>query len=195
MSKEGKVSKKDLKIGDRIVRAVIQVAMIMCIGSVASIIAMFVMSSRYEHGMENYGFSQGDIGKAMTVLTDTRSAVRGAIGYETEAEIKQLVTQYDEKKAAFWDYMKDVEACMVTPEGKASYKKIKDSADKYFAITDDIIKKGATTDETASLEAQHRAFSEMAPAYQTVYDEVLGLMNVNVEKGDGVKETMAILKL
>ena len=194
MSKEGKVSKKDLKIGDRIVRAVIQVAMIMCIGSVASIIAMFVMSSRYEHGMENYGFSQGDIGKAMTVLTDTRSAVRGAIGYETEAEIKQLVTQYDEKKAAFWDYMKDVEACMVTPEGKASYKKIKDSADKYFAITDDIIKKGATADETASLEAQHRAFTEMAPAYQTVYDEVLGLMNVNVEKGDGVKETMAILK-
>ena len=105
------------------------------------IFAMFVMSSRYEHGMENYGFSQGDIGKAMTVLTDTRSAVRGAIGYETEAEIKQLVTQYDEKKAAFWDYMKDVEACMVTTEGKASYKKIKDSADKYFAITDDIIKK------------------------------------------------------
>ena len=100
----------------------------------------------------------------------------------------------DEKKAAFWDYMKDVEACMVTPEGKASYKKIKDSADKYFAITDDIIKKGATTDETASLEAQHRAFTEMAPAYQTVYDEVLGLMNVNVKKGDGVKETMAILK-
>ena len=194
MSKEGKVAKKDLKIGDRIVRAVIQVVMIMCIGSVAAIIALFVMSGRYEHGMENYGFSQGDIGKAMTVLTDTRSACRGAIGYETEEEIQKLVTQYEEKKEAFWDYMKDVEACMVTPEGIASYNKIETAAKKYFEVTDDIIKEGATTDTEKSLNAQHRAFSEMAPAYQEVYDDVLELMNVNVDKGDGVKQTMAILK-
>lgn len=194
MSKEGKVAKKDLKIGDRIVRAVIQVVMIMCIGSAASIIALFVMSSRYEYGMENYGFSQGDIGKAMTVLTDTRSACRGAIGYETEEEIQKLVTQYNEKKEAFWDYMKDVKACMVTPEGIASYNKIETAAKKYFEITDDILAEGATTDSEKSLDAQHRAFSEMAPAYQEVYDDVLELMNVNVDKGDGVKQTMAILK-
>ena len=75
MSKKEKITKRDFKIGDRIIRAFIQVAMIMCIGSIAAIIALFVMSGRYEYGMENYGFSQGDIGKAMTVLTDTRSAV------------------------------------------------------------------------------------------------------------------------
>ena len=194
MSKEGKVAKKDLKIGDRIVRAVIQVVMIMCIGSVASIIALFIMSGRYEHGMENYGFSQGDIGKAMTVLTDTRSACRGAIGYETEAEIQKLVTQYNEKKEAFWNYMKDVKACMVTPEGIASYNKIETAAKKYFEITDDILAEGATTDAEKSLDAQHRAFSEMAPAYQEVYDDVLELMNVNVEKGDSVKQMMAVLR-
>ena len=194
MSKKGKVSKRDLKIGDRIIKAFLQVAMIMCIGSVAAIIALFVMSSRYEHSMENYGFSQGDIGKAMTVLTDTRSACRGAIGYETEAEIQKLVTQYNEKKEAFWNYMEDVKACMVTPEGIASYNKIETAAKKYFEITDDILAEGATTDSEKSLDAQHRAFSEMAPAYQEVYDDVLELMNVNVEKGDGVKQTMAILK-
>ena len=194
MSKKGKVSKRDLKIGDRIIKAFLQVAMIMCIGSVAAIIALFVMSGRYEYGMENYGFSQGDIGKAMTVLTDTRSACRGAIGYETEAEIQKLVTQYNEKKEAFWNYMKDVKACMVTPEGIASYNKIETAAKKYFEITDDILAEGATTDSEKSLDAQHRAFSEMAPAYQEVYDDVLELMNVNVEKGDGVKETMAVLR-
>ena len=193
MSKEMKKTRKDLKVGDRIIRSVIQVAMIMCVGSVASIIALFAMSMSYESGMQNYGFSQGDIGKAMTVLTDTRSAVRGAIGYETEEEIQKLVTQYEEKKEAFYTYMKDVEKCMVTEEGIASYNTIMDAAEEYFEITEDILKKGSTTDKEASLQAQHRAFDEMAPAYQHVYDEVLSLMNVNIEKGDSLSNTMTIL--
>ena len=138
MSKEGTVSKKDLKIRDRISRSFTQVTLILCVASVLSIIALFIMASRYENALQNYGFSQGDIGKAMTVLTDTRSAVRGAIGYETEEEIQKLVTQYEEKKEAFWNYMKDVKACMVTPEGIASYNKIESAAKKYFEITDDI---------------------------------------------------------
>ncbi len=193
MSNESTSKKKRLKVGDRIVKAVIQVAMIMCIGSILAIIALFAMSMSYESAMQNYGFSQGDIGKAMTVLTDTRSAVRGAIGYETSEEIQKLVTQYEEKKEAFYKYMEDVEKCMVTDEGVASYNAIMDAAEEYFEVTDDIIKQGATTDTEASLKAQHRAFDEMAPAYQTVYDEVLALMNVNVEKGDNVSNTMTIL--
>ena len=125
MSKEAKeVKTKDLKIKDRISRSFTQVTLILCIASVVSIIALFVMASRYEHAMHNYGFSQGDIGKAMTVLTDTRSAVRGAIGYETTDEIQKLVTQYCEQKEAFWKYMAVVEVCMVPPEGIASYEDI-----------------------------------------------------------------------
>ena len=195
MSKEVKALKtKDLKIRDRISRSFTQVTLILCIASVVSIIALFVMASRYEHAMQNYGFSQGDIGKAMTVLTDTRSAVRGAIGYETEAEIQQLVTQYNEKKEAFWDYMKDVEACMVTPEGIASYEKIVKEAEEYFVVADSILAEGATTDSEKSLEAQHRAFSEMAPEYTEVYKAVLDLMDVNVEKGDLTSNTLIILR-
>lgn len=193
MSKDKKVTKKDLKVGDRITRAILQVAIIMCIGSIASIIALFVMSLSYNDAMHNYGFSQGDIGKAMTVLTDTRSAVRGAIGYETTEEIEMLVTQYEEKKEAFYTYMKDVEKSMVTDEGVASYNAIMAAAETYFEVSDDILKLGATTDSAASLQAQHKAFDEMAPAYQAVYDEVLALMNVNIEKGDNVSSTMTIL--
>ena len=194
MSKVGKVSNKDLKIRDRISRSFTQVTLILCIASVVSIIALFVMASRYEHAMQNYGFSQGDIGKAMTVLTDTRSAVRGAIGYETEAEIQQLVTQYGEKKDAFWTYMEDVEKCMVTPEGIASYEKIVKEAEEYFVVADSILAEGATTDSEKSLDAQHRAFSEMAPEYTDVYTAVLELMNVNVDKGDQTSTTLIVLR-
>ena len=195
MTKEEKALKtKNLKIGERISRSFTQVTLILCIASVVSVIAIFVMASRYEHAMQNYGFSQGDIGKAMTVLTDTRSAVRGAIGYETTDEIQKLVTQYGEKKEAFWKYMEDVEACMVTPEGIASYEAIVKEAEEYFVVADDILQEGATTDSEKSLDAQHRAFDEMAPEYQDVYDAVLELMNVNVEKGDLTSNTLIVLR-
>ena len=193
MSKETKVA-KDLKIRDRISRAFTQVTLILCVASVVSIVALFIMSSRYENAMQNYGFSQGDIGKAMTALTDTRSAVRGAIGYDTQEEIDKLVTQYGQKKEDFYTYMKDVNKCMVTKEGHESYDNIMTYAEQYFTVADSIINQGATTDETLSAAAQRRAFDEMAPAYEDVYEAVVELMNVNVEKGDLTSNTMMILR-
>ena len=57
MTKEEKALKtKNLKIGERISRSFTQVTLILCIASVVSIIALFVMASRYEHAMQNYGF-------------------------------------------------------------------------------------------------------------------------------------------
>ena len=41
------------------------VAAITAIGAVVGLAAMLVMSNRYSSALVNYGFSQGDIGKAM----------------------------------------------------------------------------------------------------------------------------------
>lgn len=62
---------------------------------------MIVTMNRYQHALTNYGFSQGDIGKAMTVFTDVRSATRGIIGYNDPDLVDGLITTHDEKKQAF----------------------------------------------------------------------------------------------
>ena len=182
-------------IKERLTKGFIQVALLASAAAVIGCIVIFVMSSRYEHAMQYYGFSQGDIGKAMTVLTESRSCLRAAIGYQDEATIEKMVATYEEKKAAFNTYMADVEASMVTDEGVASYNKIMADVEDYWKLADELIELGATTDSARSLEAQERAIAELAGTYDVVYEDLLELMNVNIEKGDQAKVSLSILKI
>ena len=72
---------ENLKIRQRLKKAFAIIVVISSIAGVLGALAMIVTMNRYQHALTNYGFSQGDIGKAMTVFTDVRSATRGIIGY------------------------------------------------------------------------------------------------------------------
>ena len=193
--KKQKRQVRDIAIRERLRLSFMQVAVILGTAAVLGVICLFFMSARYEHALEYYGFSQGDIGKAMTVFTDTRSALRGAIGYDSQEEIDLMVSTYEEKKESFSTYMSDVEKSMVTDEGRNAYAAIQEALDGYWEISDSILEEGATTDSVRSASAQERAFEELAPAYEEVYSALLNLMNVNVEKGDETHSIMSVVKV
>ena len=56
---------ENVRIKERLTKAFVMVAAITAIGAVVGLAAMLVMSNRYSSALVNYGFSQGDIGKAM----------------------------------------------------------------------------------------------------------------------------------
>ena len=64
---------ENLKIRQRLKKAFAIIVVISSIAGVLGALAMIVTMNRYQHALTNYGFSQGDIGKAMTVFTDVRS--------------------------------------------------------------------------------------------------------------------------
>ncbi len=185
---------KEQSIRRRLIMSYIQISVIVGAAALVGIICLFVMSGQYDHAMKYYGFSQGDIGKAMTAFTDTRSALRGAIGYDGQEEIDKMIEAYNTKKAEFDTYMQAVKASMVTDEGHAAYAAIVDAVEGYWIISDSIIEQGATTDTAVRAQAQKRAFEELAPAYDKVYGALTDLMDVNVVKGDETQVLMQILK-
>ena len=95
---------ENLKIKQRLKKAFAIIVVISSIAGVLGALAMIVTMNRYQHALTNYGFSQGDIGKAMTVFTDVRSATRGIIGYNDPDLVDGLITTHDEKKQAFLEY-------------------------------------------------------------------------------------------
>ena len=115
---------KKTKVKDRLTRAFMKSVFIISFAAVVGIIALIVLSAQYGNALKYYGFSQGDIGKAMTVLTDTRSSLRGVVGYTDKNSTNSLVKQYGEKKEAFDTHMKDVKEAMVTKDSLAQYEKI-----------------------------------------------------------------------
>lgn len=181
--------RKTLNRGFRIV------ALICCIGLVFCDIALFVMSNQYEKALSNYGFSQGDIGKAMVTFSEARSSLRAVISYNDATEISEEKKDYEEKKKRFEGYLSDVEASMVTKEGKEAYANIVSALDGYWKKSDSIISLGATTDIDASEKAQEQEYSQLEPMYNKVYEAMSELMNVNVQKGDQLEKVLFIVKI
>ena len=89
----------NLQIRDRLTRAFITVACILTLVSAVILITMIIISRVYAATVVDYGFAQGDIGRAMAQFADTRSAMRGIIGYDDQDAIDTLLILSHTKKA------------------------------------------------------------------------------------------------
>lgn len=185
----------DLKIREKLSKSYMQVIFIASISAIVGIGALLIMTKMYNHALTNYGFSQGDIGKAMTVFADARSDLRGAVGYDEEGIIKDLKEDYYVKQDSFNTYLAEVEKSMVTKAGRDAYNQILADLDGYWELSDELIEIGATTDEAGSKEAQDRAVKELKPMYEAVYNDLKDLMDVNVQKGDQTEAILAVMEI
>lgn len=185
----------ELNIRERLSKSYLQVIFIASISAIVGIGALLIMTRMYNNALTNYGFSQGDIGKAMTVFADARSDLRGAIGYDDEGIIKELKEDYCVKQDSFNTYLTEVEKSMVTKAGRDAYNQILADLDGYWELSDELIEIGAATDEASSKEAQDRAAKELKPMYETVYNDLKNLMNVYVQKGDQIESVLAVMEI
>ena len=95
---------REMPIKKRLTTTFILVSLITSIATLVSLISMVVIVQRYEHAMQYYGFSQGDIGKAMTVFAEARSSLRAAIGYDDQETIDQQIKLHNEQIKKFENY-------------------------------------------------------------------------------------------
>ena len=185
----------ELKIRERLSKSYLQVIFIASISAIVGIIALLVMTRTYNNALNNYGFSQGNIGKAMTAFSGARSEVRAAVGYTDEDIISDAKDTYYTRKDSFQQYLDDIESSMVTQAGKDAYNQIVKDLDGYWDLSDQLIEEGSTTDQEISKKVQRREADELGPAYQVVYNDLKNLMNVNVQKGDQIESVLAVMEI
>ena len=185
----------DLKIREKLSKSYLQVIFIASISAIVGIGALLIMTRMYNNALTNYGFSQGDIGKAMTAFADARSDLRGAVGYDEEGIIKGLKEDYYVKQDSFNTYLAEIEKSTVTKAGRDAYNQILADLDGYWELSDELIELGATTDEASSKEAQDRAVKELKTMYEAVYNDLENLMDINVQKGDQTEAILAVMEI
>lgn len=197
IAKEKNMNEKlqNQRIQKRLTNSSVFTVGIASIAAVVAIILMIFMSVRYNHVLNYYAFPQGDIGKAMAALADVRSATRGAIGYENQSEIDQMVETHDQKVAELKELLKPIETSVATKIGMESYNKIVEALDTYLAIDEEVLKLGATEDIELCKQAQRMAFDEMAPAYKAAYDAFENFMDENIKLGNKVQRQLFVLQI
>lgn len=171
------------------------ITIVCCIALVLCDIAIFAMSSQYEHAMSSYGFSQGDIGKAMVTFSEARSSLRAVISYKSTTEINSEKKEYQTKKQLFDTYFSEVEKSMVTKEGKESYANIVSKLDDYWNMSDSILKIASTSDPAACENAQKQEYEVLGPKYDELYNDMKELMDLNVNMGDDLEDILFVIKI
>ena len=184
---------KDLKINERLKKSFTMVALIASIAGAVGAIMMVVVMTQYKSALTNYGFSQGDIGKAMIVFADARSATRGVIGYNDDALTEQLIATHDEKKAKFEDYWRTVEETIVSKDERELYDKATNLVNQYWEEEAKAIEIGKSTDDEENLKAQQMMTDTISPLYEEVYETIADLLNTNVDEGNSLSTRLSIM--
>lgn len=185
---------KNLKIKKRLTRAFIVIAGIASISAVIGAIAMVYISGEYSYALNNYGFSQGDIGKALIVFTDQRRAVRDIIGFVVQDDIDYALGELDDLEQKTDEYLAAVEKTLVGDEEKQVYNEVQELLVTYNKIRDEIVAAGNTLDVDVSTQAQIRCVSELDPIYNQIYEKLSGLLNTNVTIGNELNDNLNTLQ-
>ncbi|MCI8890132.1 MAG: HAMP domain-containing protein [Eubacterium sp.] len=185
--------KKDERIEKKLTKSFLTVSLITAISAVLGLIALIVVANRYSYALTNFGFAQGDIGKAMFEFADIRSSLRAVIGYDDADAIEEVLKQHEESVAAFEQSFAEIEKTIVSESGKETYEKIKAELENYWVLDEKILSVGATTDRSLCRQAQDMALEQLAPVYGTIYADLDDLLEVKVEEGQKLSQTLTIL--
>lgn len=177
-------------IENKLTRAFIKIAAIAAGAAAVGLIALIIISIRYAYALENFGFAQGDIGKAMFDFADVRSALRAAIGYDDADAIESVLKAHQEMKIAFELDFAEVEKTIVSEDGRRTYDEIEEMLPTYWTLEEEILSIGATTDRALCKQAQDMALGELKIIYENINQKLQSLLDVKVEEGHKLSDTL-----
>lgn len=187
---------KNMRIKKRLTTGFIMVSMIMAVAAVIGCVAMVIVADQYAGALKDYGFSQGDIGKAMAAFADMRSATRAAVGYGEVASIEQAAAMHDEKKAEFEGYMETIGKELLNQEEREPYDNTMEILEQYWNIDSLVLLLGkSSVDIEQSKKAQRMAAEQLDPKYDEIYSQLVTLMEVKVSEGNSLSSFLKSLSL
>lgn len=175
--------RKNKKIGKKLVNWFLFAAIISNIGGFLCLSVMSGMNTQYKKTLENYGFSQGDIGLFNTEFNNNCTLVRDVIIQSDVAGKNKSIQALDQSSAKLTQYLEKMKAGMVTDKEKNYYNEIKDNLKTYAESRDEVVK--LTTDQSSQLTdyAYTLLTDRCTPKANTVRTAVESLIKEKSEVG------------
>lgn len=183
---------KNTKIGKRLVISFILVAVIASSAGVVSAVVMSSSDDQYSDALVNDGFSQGDLGIAMTLFTDSRRTMRDIMMFRMDEE-SDYVEAYNEAMARdmqikedFDGYFQAVGATITDPAVKQSYDEIVTLLPQYTEVQEKLrtlVEEGTPESLTA---AKQMVVQEYDPLYDEIYANMTDVLANKRTKGDTI---------
>lgn len=182
---------KKMNIKKKLVVSFVIVSLLASIAGVVAVIMLQKANVGYSDALVNYGFAQGDIGKAMTLLSDGRRAVRDVITFEDQEKIDKAIAELNQIQDDFTKQLVEVEKTIVLDEARALLADVNEKMVPYREKRDEIIKVGAVADSDLSKQAFDRCINELDPLYDELYQSFVNLLDSKVRGGNDLSNNLS----
>ena len=177
-------AQKQQRIKEQLTRGFVKVAIIGAVAAIIGVGVLLLAAAQYEKALNRYGFTQGDIGKAIAAFSESRSALRAVVGYDDEAVIEKQIELHDQKKAAFEAYIEELDSSIKFAEGRDAYNQVLQELEGYWNLDAQILELASSDDEDGYLQAEQLDTEKLTTQYEKIYAEFVNLMDLCVQKGD-----------
>lgn len=184
---------KNLKIGKRLIISFMIVAALASLAGVISTVLMQRIRIQYDYAMSEYGFAQGDIGKAMVIMAESTRYVRDVVCMNDPERIAEANQALDEKVQQFGEYLAVVEKRLDTEEEEEIYGHLKENIAIYKQNRKEIVALASTGKAEDRIKAQEKLTDELDPIYDNMYNSFKELLELNVNNGNLLDEQLTRL--
>lgn len=181
---------KNMKIGKRLMCCFILVAIVASISGVLSIFITNGLNKKFAETLEDYGFVQGDVGRAMLALAENTRVIRDLITLTDETELAEAKQKLEENKSLYNYYADLVRESISNEETRQIANDITSKRAAFEAKWDEILALADSGEANAKQQALEMAFNELDPLYSDLYDEWMSFLDVKVQKGRERDEQM-----
>ncbi|MEF9941320.1 MAG: methyl-accepting chemotaxis protein [Lachnospiraceae bacterium] len=181
---------KKMTIAKKMIAGFIAISIIASISGVVSIFTSSNADTEYSYALENYGFSQGDIGKAMLALAENLRCVRDVVNNTDAKYIEAAKTDMEATIKEYNILVEKVKKSSKSSEEKAKFNEAEDALKKYIEKRDAVVKAGDTLDAEQSEKARVMMAEELDPLFEDVYNAWSGLLEVNIQKGTQLSNSL-----
>lgn len=181
------------RIKERLFRGFVIASGVPALVAAIVLVVLIIIAKIYAGALQDYGFAQGDVGKAMTYFAETRSTLRGCIGYEEEEAVESMKAAHRESIENFTQSFEALEKFMVSDANKAVYNDIAGKLPQYWELDNQILEVGSNSDAELSRAAQDMAMSDLMPLYEDINDQLVSIMDIKVDRGNSISSTMTVV--
>jgi methyl-accepting chemotaxis protein len=174
---------KNIKIGKKLILGFILVAIISSVASIVGLSQMTLMDTSYREALNNYGFSQGDVGLFNAEFNESRTNIRDVIISTDAAALNKYSTQLTQTNAKIDTSFANMKKSMVNEKELSYYNDIKDNLAKYRTISDQVVE---FSKQYRNAEAQELMTEQCNPISDKVAVSINSLISEKTTTGDQI---------
>ncbi|BAK97780.1 methyl-accepting chemotaxis protein [Oscillibacter valericigenes Sjm18-20] len=181
-----------MKIRGKILGTVAIGLVLLTLSAVVGLIQMYNIGSKYDRALTEFGFSQGDIGKALATFVRLNSSLHDGVNYFEMSYMQDGISDYKDCSATFEDEMAAVKETISNESEQDLYDTVMDAWSSYKSEAQDILDTaGGSNALIVMKKAQRQMVENLVPYYTVINDNLNKLLDDNVTLGNAQRESAA----